>query len=348
MRVELEDLPKARQFDLRKILKILFEEFDRSLATATQPWKKSGRILKVLLCRVDHPAKAPSGCDLLIVVNDKRLTDFANYWSGVEGRLLRERHIHRSIGCDIHLLVCTLADVNRNLAQGTPFFVGLVRTAMVVYDDGASTFVKPQSLPEPQARAARREYFRFWFPLSQNARELGRQSVERGVLRDAAFLFHQAVERAYHCVLLTLTLYSPKTHRIELLRSNSERVAPLLANAWPSESKFEKRCFNRLQRAYVEARYSENYRISEDELGWIDQHVGKLQELIRIENAIQDLPELTRDIFRARRLEALEYEEIARRFALDIAEVEMRIERALDAIARSLDDQALPLRPISP
>lgn len=339
--MEPEDVPEEMQEEFQKILRIIFEEFDHSLATATQPWKKAGRILKVLLCpttasaQPDPIPEAPSICDLLIVVNDERLTSFSNHWSPVEDRLIRERDISCRLRSRVSLLVHSLTDVNRHLSNGTPFFVDFLVRGFVLYDYGGSAFVKPRHLPPDQARAAAHRYFDFWYPLSVNALQLARESSERLVPRDAAFLYHQAVERAYHCVLLVLTLHSPKTHRIELLRSNGERVAPMLAEAWPSGSKFEKRCFDRLRRSYLEARYSETYRISEEELGWIDQRVEVLQRLVRIEKAIQDLPDLTRTALRARRLEALEYEEIADRLGVSLSEVELRIARALDSVARS-------------
>lgn len=341
MKLEVDDLPEAWQQELQRVLRIVFEEFERSLATATQPWKKAGRVLKVLLCRSSPTIPTagvlglPSSFDLLIVVNDERLTAFSDYWSPVEDRLLREKDISLALRSGVSLLVYSLTEVNQYLNQGTPFFVDLVSDGIVLYDHGGSTFARPRRLPASQARSAAQRYFDFWFPMSLHARQLARLSIEHGVPRDAAFLFHQAVERAYHCLLLVLTLHSPKTHRLELLRSNSERRAPLLTDAWPSAGKFERRCFERLRRSYLEARYSEDFRISRDELAWIDERVGILQELIRIEKAIHDLPTLTRRVFVARRVEKLEYEQISRRLGLTVHEVEERVALALDAVARS-------------
>jgi HEPN domain-containing protein len=344
MRAELEDLSEDMREELQRVLRIIFDEFDHGLATATQPWKKAGRILKVLLrpstppTRADRLPEPRSAFDLLVVVNDERLTSHSDYWAAAEDRLFREREIRLKLKSRITLLVHTLTDVNRALAKGTPFFVDLVTKSLALYDYGGAAFVRPRHLPVSEARAAAKLYFEFWYPLSINARELARDSAARGVLRDAAFLYHQAVERAYHCVLLTLTLHSPKTHRLELLRSNGERAAPFLADAWPSDSKFEKRCFERLRRSYLEARYSETFRIGEEELGWIDQRVEVLQRLVRIEKATQDLPSITREVFKARRLECLEYEEIGDRLGLSTDEVELRMARALDSVAGSLED----------
>jgi hypothetical protein len=94
-------------------------------------------------------------------------------------------------------------------------------------------------------------------------------------------MLHQATERAYHCTLLVLTLYSPKSHRLSVLRTHAERVAPRLIEAWPNDTKFARRCFTRLDRAYVDARYSAHYVITPEELTWLVERIRILQHLVQ-------------------------------------------------------------------
>ena len=110
---------------------------------------------------------------------------------------------------------------------------------------------------------------------------LAETSREDGVERDAAFMLHQSVERFYHCTLLTLTLYSPKSHKLNFLRSHAEEVAPELIAAWPRADKFSRRCFELLRQAYVNARYSPHYEISDEELRWLGVRVAELQTLVK-------------------------------------------------------------------
>ncbi len=105
--------------------------------------------------------------------------------------------------------------------------------------------------------------------------------MEEGDHRDAAFLLHQTVERLYHCTLLVLTLYSPKSHKLNFLRSQAERIAPALIEAWPRDTRASQRCFELLRRAYVDARYSPHYKISDEELGWLIERVAILEALVR-------------------------------------------------------------------
>ena len=87
------------------MVQILFEEFDEARSLSTQEWKKKGRILKIILYGsyarggwVDEPHIAKgyqSDFDLLIIVNDKRLTDRVEYWAKAEERLNLELVDHQ-------------------------------------------------------------------------------------------------------------------------------------------------------------------------------------------------------------------------------------------------------------
>lgn len=77
-------------------------------------------------------------------------------------------------------------------------------------------------------------------------------------------------------------MYSPKTHNLNRLRSQTEALEPELRDVWPGTNTFERRCYELLRAAYVKARYSRQYRITAKELGWIASRVvlrGLIEEL---------------------------------------------------------------------
>jgi RNA polymerase sigma-70 factor (ECF subfamily) len=63
--------------------------------------------------------------------------------------------------------------------------------------------------------------------------------------------------------------------------------------------------------------------------------------LRRLEQAVQKLPKLQRDIFLAHRLHDLSYEEIGRRTGLSVHRVERHMASAIYKIARQLDREPL-------
>jgi HEPN domain-containing protein len=103
---------------------------------------------------------------------------------------------------------------------------------------------------------------------------------ERGSAPMASLLLHQACEHFYQCVLWSLTLHGPRTHALDELREAAEALDARLCSAWPRKSRFERRAFGCIRRAYVEARYGRSYRISPQELAWAFMRVEILAERV--------------------------------------------------------------------
>jgi HEPN domain-containing protein len=184
---------------------------------------------------------------------------------------VRELTVTRHLSTPVNFIVHSLMDVNDQLARGRPFFADIAR------DGIASTKRRDRASP-CRASSTRRNatpglrHRDHWFPLARA--KLAQDSIADGVPRDAAFMLHQAVERAYNAVLLVLTLYAPKSHRLGILRSLAENLDPRLIEAWPRDTRAARRHFAQLQRAYVEARYSHAYEITPDELAWLVERVS--------------------------------------------------------------------------
>jgi HEPN domain-containing protein len=133
----------------------------------------------------------------------------------------------------------------------------------------------------PQDALAMAEgYFRDWLAKVESGLKLAVFALDEGEFKDAAFLLHQATERAYACFLLVRTLYFPRSHNIKFLRSLAEDNEPRLIEAWPRATKLERRRFELLKRAYVEARYSASYEISRDDLDALTASVRRLRDLV--------------------------------------------------------------------
>lgn len=293
MKTDLAHLPHGKQRELAHVVRVLFDEFALSIARATQPWKKAGRILKVILYGsyarggwVDDPIGGyQSDYDILVVVNDERLTDVVDYWSAADDRLMRDMTIDGVLSAPVNFIVHSYKDVNGQLEQGRPFFVDIAEQGIALYEAEGFGLAMPRKLPPEEARVEAQKHFDRWFILAcQSFRTFELQKAEGGSQtwrNDAAFTLHQAAERAYHCTLLVLTLYSPKSHRLNFLRGHAEDIAPELIAAWPRDDKFSRRCFELLRLAYVNARYSPHYKITNEELDWLGDRVATLQALVK-------------------------------------------------------------------
>jgi predicted nucleotidyltransferase/HEPN domain-containing protein len=292
MRDTLDHLPASKQRELAHVVRVLFEEFADATAIATSDWKKQARILKVILYGsyarggwVDEPHTAKgyqSDFDLLVIVNHEKLTDRVEFWSTAEDRLNRELAITMTLRTPVNFIVHTLAEVNAGLSEGRYFFIDIARDGIALYQSDNTDLPEPQPKTPAQALDMAREYFDEWLPSGNEFFETADFAMQRGWTKKATFLLHQATESYFHCALLVCTFYTPHIHNLGFLRTQAERIDLRLIDVWPRESKTDRARFEKLKEAYVKARYSKHYRISEDELAWLGERVEALGHVVQV------------------------------------------------------------------
>ncbi|MDG5488877.1 nucleotidyltransferase and HEPN domain-containing protein [Sphingomonas sp. BGYR3] len=284
MRKDVDHLPVIQQGELERVQRVLMEEFAEAISKATMPSRRNGKILKIILFGsyarndwVDEPENGyQSDFDLLVVVNHDDLTDIAHYWYVAEDRILRDVAIARPVNIIVH----SLAEVNQSLKRGEYFWVDIARDGIILYELPCHPLATPMPLTPADAYNMATAYLDEWLTKTQDAIEIAEFCIEKRKLKDSAFTLHQATERAYICFLLVRTLYFPRSHNIKFLRSLAEDSEPRLIDAWPRERRLDRRRFQLLKRAYVEARYSTAYEITVEELNAILGSVRQLRDII--------------------------------------------------------------------
>lgn len=288
MKSDLDHLPQSKQQELVRIQRILLGEFEASIGTATQPHKRNGKVYKIILFGsfarddwVDEPENGyQSDYDLLVFVSHRDLTEIADYWYVAEDKILRDP----AIGRPVNIIVHSLDEVNQALLRGEYFWVDIARDGIALYELPCHQLATPMPLTAADAYEMAKGYFDSWSHSAAVWIEKARISAEKVTdlewAKAAAFDLHQAAERAYACYLLVHTLYFPRSHNIKFLRSLAEDTEPRLIEAWPRDSKMDRRRFELLKRAYVEARYSPSYAIGSDELDALVASVERLRGIV--------------------------------------------------------------------
>jgi predicted nucleotidyltransferase/HEPN domain-containing protein len=292
MKTSLDHLPAAKQRELERVVRILFEQFGDATAIATSDWKKQARILKVILYGsyarggwFDEPHTAKgyqSDFDLLVIVNHEKLTDRVEFWANAEDTLNRELAITGTLRTPVNFIVHTLQEVTTGLSDGRYFFIDIARDGIALYQSDDTDLPEPKPRTPGQALAMAREYFDEWLPSARRFEKSSKFLLDDGGPREAAFNLHQAAERYYHCVLLVCTFYTPHVHNLGFLRTQAERIDPRLIDIWPRATKPHRARFEKLKEAYVKARYSKHYQISGDELAWLGERVDALGHVVEV------------------------------------------------------------------
>jgi hypothetical protein len=278
---------------LELIVSILADEFERAVFGATSQWRRSALLLAIILFgshAADGPATPSPSRELLdrqilVVVSDERLADIHRYWLGAEGRLQRAHAILGTLSAPTNLMVRSISHVNGQLDKGRPFFTKIIQKGVRLYEAPACSFSRPRSRSPNAVFEEARGHFDQWMGAAERrmkifAAEMVEAQHDPVWRRDAAFTLHQAVERLYGC-LLALEGHSRAIHQIGTLRSLAEQVDPRLVDAWPRETKKQRRAFELLRQAYIRGRYAPDFCITQHELDWLVDRAEVLRRLVR-------------------------------------------------------------------
>jgi uncharacterized protein len=289
MQSDLSHLPERQQQELRTVTTILLDEFEKAVAGGTQPWRRKAKVLKVVLFGsyarndwVDEPDNGyQSDFDLLIVVNNKHLTDISDYWYVAEEKILHNPAVGRTINIIIH----TLDDVNQALSRGEYFWLDAINDGILLFELPGHPLALPTPKTATHAYEVARQYLCDQGPAIDRHLKLVKVAIAEASddpnwRRNGAFILHQAVETAYACFLLVRTLYFPRSHNIKFLRSLAEDKDKRLVAAWPREQKVDRRRFELLKRAYVDARYSSQFEISADDIEALMASATRLRDIV--------------------------------------------------------------------
>ncbi|MNE14337.1 HEPN domain protein [compost metagenome] len=192
-----------------------------------------------------------------------------------------------------------MAEVNQALTRGEYFWTDILRDGVTLYELPGHPFAQPKPMTARDAHETAQRYFNeklgdidVW--IKEARQHMADATVSRHARKHAAFRLHQATESAYICFLLVSTFYFPRSHNIKFLRSLAEDTDKRLTAAWPREQRADRRRFELLKRAYVEARYSDQYDVGADDLTLQLESVTQLRNLV-VKASDERVAKLARD-----------------------------------------------------
>lgn len=283
LRTDFSHLPASIQHELEQVTWLVFETFAECCKGRLSQQYREGRILAVIL----HGPYAEQTWEdippgeafrVMLIVNHARLARSDQDWRLARDRLRRAWE-HGEIARPVRMTVESLDRINSALADGVPHFVTIAEQGIALYQAEGLRLKAPRHLPEEErARRGRAEFAR-WHKNGGDFLAGATFYRDRGNMRMAALLLHQACEHLYQSILWSFTLHGPRTHALDELREAAEALAPDLRAAWPREDRHQRRAFGCIRRAYVEARYERSYRITPAELVWALERGKALKQL---------------------------------------------------------------------
>lgn len=176
-------------------------------------------------------------------------------------------------------IVEEINSLNKQLQSNQYFYTDIIKEGIKLYDTTGYKIAKPRKLSYQERQTQAIDHFKSNFPKGNQYLKHSDFDFIDGDYVTGSFEAHQATEHFYKTIFLVFTLYRPKYHKLDKLGNRSKRFSRDLGAIFPQHTDFEKRCFDLLQRAYIEARYNRHFVVTKEELEYMIARVEVLKEI---------------------------------------------------------------------
>lgn len=172
----------------------------------------------------------------------------------------------------------SISKLNDALMMGRYFYVEIVAKGIMLYDSGECQLATPGELDYAEIKKMAEEYYDDKFSDGLDFFKGANFYYQEENYHMTAFMLHQATESFLKTIPLVYILYGYKEHDLQFLIEKCKPYTLELAKVFPCDTDEEKRLFDLLRRAYLEARYNKkNFIVTKAD---IDALVPKI-ELLR-------------------------------------------------------------------
>jgi HEPN domain-containing protein/predicted nucleotidyltransferase len=273
MKKSLSHLPESKRDEIKAVTEIIKEKIDAEFIILFGSYARGDWVEDVYVGDDGITYEYKSDYDLLVVVNDLPKFEYKGYRKKIKKKALRSGACETRLSIIMH----SVDEFKNAIKNGSYFFTDIKKEGILLHSSKRFRIPAIKELNAKQRKGKAEKHFENWFQSANEFFDTSFDDIKKKRYKKAAFELHQAVERFYTAVLLVFTDYKPKIHDLEDLGVRVNRFSARFKEIFPRETEEEKRLFELLKRAYVEARYDMGYKITKEELEYLAERVKKLQ-----------------------------------------------------------------------
>ena len=278
MKNSIDFLPERKQRDLRELVRLIRDEVkDVVMVILYSSYARNTYVE----CdeRRDFGVRTfyISDYDLLIVTKKRLGVRESTAAARIGNRFLEgknaEFHTHPQFINE------SISKLNNALSEGRYFYVDILAQGIMLYDSEEYQLATPCDLDYPKIKKMAQEYLNNKFSRANSFLFDVPNTLKRKDYKQASFYLHQATENFLKSIPLVYVLYGYKEHDLEFLIEKCKPYTLELAKVFPRDTPEEERLFKLLQRAYVEARYNDDFAVSKDDTDALTVRVERLRDI---------------------------------------------------------------------
>lgn len=277
MKKSLSHLPEYKRDELKLVVKIDRQQFPSAHMIILFGSYARGDWVEDIYTEGHITYEYKSDFDILVLTRLKKTAEDQSKQSRVDNLIMQ----HKAIKTPVSVIYHSVGQMNYRLKEGRYFFSDIKKESILLYDTGKLKLERIHRPSPAKRKQIAEEDFRMWFNSARGFYGMYEDALRKREYKIAAFQLHQAVERFYGAVMLVFTGYKPKRRNIETLGRRVSGCDAAFKKVFPRATKEQDRNFKLLKKAYIDAKYKKEYKITKKQLEYLAKRVKILQRLTK-------------------------------------------------------------------
>jgi predicted nucleotidyltransferase/HEPN domain-containing protein len=279
MKTDLSHLPEHKQNELKSIVAALIPRYSEIEMIILFGSYARGNWVEDKYIEKGTTYEYKSDYDLLIILSKNGQSNSDTLTQSISGKLNELK-----LDTPVHPIFHGIEFVNKELQEGSYFFGDIKKEGIQLFNTSRYKLDDKREMSPAEVQTNAQRDFDNWYKSANMFFEdfvsnFTKGERDKDYYKNAAFLLHQATERYYGAIQLVFTGYKPKTHDLEALGHLAKAVKMEFGKVFPQASVQERQRFSLLKKAYVDARYNMDYKISKEDLVYLSERVQMLRDL---------------------------------------------------------------------
>ena len=281
MKTSINYLPERKREDLRRIVKCVLEVLpDCEMIILYGSYARNTYVDYDQ--RIEYGVRTCFMSDYdILVVTATRFQNFAinNILNKAIDNYYKGKNPYEST--TIQFINESIDDLNKAILKNRYFYTDIKREGIMLYNSGRHKLARRRKLNFQEIKELAEEYYDDKYGRGDSFLKQANYAYMDHDFRMASFDLHQACENYYKSLILTFTLYSPKEHSLIELSAKAKTHSLDSSKAFPRDTQEEKRLFDLLQNAYIQARYNKLFRVTKEDIEALIPKVEQLRDITR-------------------------------------------------------------------
>jgi uncharacterized protein len=274
MKTDFTHLPPHKQAELKAIVAALIPRYAEVEMIILFGSYARGTFVEDKYIEKGTTYEYKSDYDLLIVLSKNGQANSDTFIQSVTGKLDELK-----LATPVHPIFHGIEFVNLELQEGNYFFADIKKEGILLFNTSRYQLAEERDLSAAEMQKRAQADFDHWFESASEFFIDFNNAFKRDSYNKAAFELHQATERYYGAIQLVFTGYKPKTHDLEILGQLAKSQNLEFDKVFLKATVQERQRFSLLKKAYVDARYKADYKISKEDLEYLSERVQLLRDL---------------------------------------------------------------------